>query len=200
MADNKQILWDAERLARFANAAEVESLREDYGDLFPQNFWNWQVRQFGEGEVVWARSPDVFDRLKNEPPIPFWRAFQTALRVAWKMRFPLEECVRLISCAAVPDRLSGKTDVEADLLSYGVWPYQRVVMFLGVEPWRARFCGACGNRFVADKPARRFCSNTCSGKARQASRAASWNKHGKKWRARSEQKKASRRRGRRTRR
>ncbi len=196
MAETKKILWDAERLALFSNAsgaAEVEQFRANHDGFFPRNFWNWKVPPLGEGEPILttdAASAQAVERLKPLPRIQFWQAFQRALHGAWQVGFPLEECVRLISCAAVADRLYGATDVEPDLLSYPVWPYQRAVMLLGVEPWRARFCAQCGKRFVADKPARRFCSNACSTKARQASRSVSWSKHGEKWRADYEKKKA----------
>jgi hypothetical protein len=179
MPKTKNILWDAERLALFSNAStagEIQQFRENREDFFPRNFWNWPLRVGGPGEFAVSSVPIP------QEVIPFWQAFQRALRDAWQVGFPLEECVRLISSAAVPDRLFGKTDVEPDLLSYPVWPYQRAVMFLGVEPWRARFCGQCGKRFVADKPARRFCSNTCSAKARKASRMDWWNRKGEEWR------------------
>src|SRR5215472_1355911 len=196
MADKKTVLWDAERLALFSNARDVMEVNRfcrNHGTFFPRNFQNWFVRQVAiDGPVLTtdAASADAVGRLKRELPIPFWRAFQQVLCEAWRIGFPLEECVRLISSAAVGDRLFGKTDVEPDLSSYPVWPYQRAVMFLGTEQWRARFCGQCGTRFVADKPARRFCSNKCSSKARKDSRAVSWTKHGEKWRATYERKKA----------
>jgi len=180
MTKLKEVLWDAERLAVFSNAnaaVDAEYFRRNYGDFFPRNFWNWKVRVGGPGEFTVSAGP-----IPSEV-ILFWQAFQRALRDAWQIDFPLEECVRLISCAAVPDRLSGATDVEADLLSYPVWPYQRAVMLLGVEPWRARFCAQCGKRFVADKPARRFCSNGCAAKTRKHSKRDWWAAKGKEWRA-----------------
>jgi hypothetical protein len=183
MGGRKGILWDAERLALFSNVsgdAEVNRFRASHDAFFPRNFWNWQIRAFDQGAV------SVSGPLPKLPPIPFWQAFQEALRGAWQARFPLEECVRLISCAAVADRLHGQADIEPDLMSYPVWPYQRAVMLLGVEQWRARFCGLCGKSLVADKPARRFCSTACSAKARRDSRSASWSKHGQKWRAKYE--------------
>jgi ribosomal protein L24E len=196
MTEKKTVLWQAERLALFSNISDdaaVERFRKNHDSFFPRNFWNWSLSQAptsGPILTLDAASAEAVGRLRREPRIPFLRAFQQVLCEAWQKGFPLEECVRLISSAAVADRLFGKTDVEPDLSSYPVWPYQRAVMFLGVEPWRARFCGLCGTRFVADKPARRFCSNKCSAKARKDSRAVSWSKHGEKWRATYERKKA----------
>jgi hypothetical protein len=206
MAKAKEILWDGERLALFSNLSDptqVARFRQKHNTFFPRNFWNWLVPQVGTDAAILttdAASAEAVGRLKREPPIEFWKSFQAVLREAWQMGFPLEECVRLISCSAVRDRLLGKTDVEPDLSSYPVWPYQRAVMFLGVEPWRARLCGKCASRYVADKPARRFCSNECSAKARQSSRAASWRKHGEKWRAIYKTKNAKSRSSRRTKR
>lgn len=183
----KEILWDVARLALFSNVgttAEADSFRQKNADFFPRNFWNWSVPQVCEPILTMdAASAEAVAHFKREPPTPFWQAFQQVLSEAWKIRFPLEESVRLISCAAVADRLSGKTDVEPDLLSYRVWPYQRAVMLLGVEPWRARFCAKCWKRFVADKPARRFCSNRCASSARRQSKKLWWTDKGEKWRA-----------------
>ncbi len=188
MATAAQSLRDAQTLALFSNArtaAEADYFHHNYGSFFPRNFWNWQIRQLEEGVPIFspdAPTAQAVERLRRAPLIPFWQAFQGVLRGAWQLGFPLEECVRLISSAAVADRLYGETDVEPDLSSYPVWPYQRAVMLLGVEPWRARFCPLCGKRFVADKPARRFCSDACASKARKHSRRAWWSEHGKEWR------------------
>ena len=195
MAQTKMALWDAERLALFCNAtdAEAQRFRKSNDGFFPRSFWDWLVRPLDTGGPVLTTSTEAAEAvrlLRREAPIPFWQAFQQVLRDAWQNGFVLDECVRLISCCSVPDRIFGKTDVEPDLSSYPVWPYQRAVMLLAVEQWRARFCGQCGRRFVADKPARRFCSNRCSAQARRASRAVSWNKHGERWRETYETKRA----------
>jgi hypothetical protein len=195
MTLTKTGLWDAERLALFSNARETEAqhFREQYDNYFPRSFWNWQVPPLETGASVVtmsAANAEAVRLLRRAPPVDFWQAFQQVLRHAWQNGFPLEECVRLISCAAVADRLFRKADVEPDLSSYPVWPYQHAVMFLAVEPWRARFCGQCGKRFVADKPARRFCSSRCSAGARKTSRSVSWSKHGEKWRETYETKRA----------
>lgn len=175
---SKQILWGAERLASFSNvstAPEMENFRRNHADFFPQNFWNWNVPEL-EGSAVLSPVPIEREIIK------FRIAFQRALREAWQVSFPLEECVRLVSCAAVPDRLAGVSDVGPDLSTYPVFPYQLAVMLLCVEPWRARFCPECGARFVADKPARRFCSIPCASHARKQSKKAWWAGNGDKWR------------------
>ena len=47
-----------------------------------------------------------------------------------------------------------------------VWPYQRAVLFLHVEPWRAKVCQECGRRFVADHARRKYCSIAGEGGSR----------------------------------
>lgn len=182
MPKNKDILWNAERLAQFSNlagATEVEQFRASNQDFFPRDYQYWN----NEGWPVELGTPPAGLE-------PFWQGFQRALQTAWQEGFPLEDCVRLIASA------THEPTFGHDLLSYRVRPFQRAVMLLGVESWRARFCPICGKRFVADKPARRFCSTECAGKARRGTRAESWKRHGKRWRAKYETKKAARRRGR----
>jgi hypothetical protein len=191
MAETKEILWDTERLAQFANADgrdEVERFRAGNDGFFPPGQWEAADLPM-PGELffgvdfsgLWRKLLGASDEPNPDEPkrVPRWWGFQQVLRRAWQESFPPDLCVILISS------FHGETP-------FHVWPYQRAVMFLGVEPWRARFCGVCGKRFVADRPRRLYCSNACSGKARGGSRAASWRKHGEKWRARYEKKKAKR--------
>lgn len=172
MADTKEILWDAERLALFSNASatnDVESFRAQHKDFFPDHFWDYRVGPEADAVLVWQN-------------------FQRSVRETWQEGFPLENCIRLIYSAL--GSIWEAMEAQPGNPGLPVWPYQRAVMLLGMEPWRARFCAQCGKRFVADKPARRFCSHTCSTKARQASRSVSWSKHGQKWRATYEKRKA----------
>lgn len=89
-------------------------------------------------------------------------------------------------------------NVESDLWLAGtrVWPYQQAVMFLGTNPWRALFCGLCLKRFVADKPGRRFCSETCAKEARKRGQLAWWNANGEEWRSGREKKSKGAKKGR----
>jgi hypothetical protein len=177
--ESKQILWGAERLALFSNlrtAPEMDNFSRDHAEFFPRNFWNWRVNELDGSAVL---SPVPIER----QTIKFSIAFQRSLREAWQINFPLEECVRLISCAAVADRLFCASEVEPDLSTYPVFPYQRAVMLLCLQPWRARFCPECGTRFVADKPARRFCSIPCASTARRQTKKAWWSGNGNKWRS-----------------
>lgn len=175
MTDTKNMLWEAERLALFSNAGASGTFNEREEDMarfrakhegfFPERFWTDRET----GTLGPADAP-------SDWPVPYWWPFQQVLRLTWEEGFPLESSVLLITGAERGH----------------AYPYQYAVMFLAIEPWRARFCPRCGKRFVADKPARRFCSTACTGNARQGTRAASWKRHGKKWRTRYEKKKASR--------
>jgi hypothetical protein len=187
----KDFLWDAERLATFSNVngpREAKYFRQKHTDFIPPYFWKDTIPAVlddpipEEDPIPGLYGTDVSGMLaamglKSAPKsVPFWWWFKQRIRMAWQHGFPLEMCVKLISSSSRPVGF------------VQVWPYQRALMFLGCEPWRARFCGQCGTRLVADKPARRFCSGRCSGEARRVSRAFSWKKHGKEWRTRHESK------------
>jgi hypothetical protein len=181
--DKKTILWDAGRLADFANAESreaVENFRANNPDYFPPAVWHNASAPIpgekGFDEIL--LKPDIESSFKPS----YWFGVREALRDAWQGGFTDEHCVILLSFAGdIPLKPSGE-----------VWPFQRSVMFLAVEDWRARFCGVCGKRFVADQPARRFCSTACTGKGRKASRRAYWKDKGKDWRA-NRKRKSSRR-------
>ena len=181
---SKEVLWNAERLAEFANAGgreAVEHFHRNNPDFLPPVVWNDANLPvpgdlfFGldYAPVLRAMGLDIRDTPKpegqDEITVPAWWGAQQGLRRAWEVGFPLNWCVILIS-------------LGHDETPFRVWPYQQAIMLLGVEPWRARFCGTCRKRFVADKPARRFCSTACTGEARKSSRNAWWSDKGKDWR------------------
>jgi hypothetical protein len=65
---------------------------------------------------------------------------------------------------------------EAKRSEWCFWPagaFQQAVYLLWLERWRARVCPACSRFFVADKPAQRYCSTRCYGKAK-ARRSLDW--------------------------
>jgi len=184
-------LSDAETLARFSNAADrdaIEKFRASNERYFPPSFWAHADLPV-PGELFFGvdlssplRALGLSGERNSEEPrtVPYWWGLQQGVRRAWETEFSLDWCVMLVSLA------HNETPVRA-------WPYQRAVVFLGMEPWRARFCGMCGKRFVADKPARRFCSTVCTGKARKASRDSWWDGHGAQWREKRTGRKSSRR-------
>jgi hypothetical protein len=189
--DTKNSMWDLQRLADFSNIKgpkQATRFRSANPTYFPPHFWEKTV-PLGSDDPIPEGDPtfglygvDVSDALaamglKDRPEsVPLWWWFRQRLQSAWRSRFPLEMCVNLIAIAVPPTGL------------LQVWPYQRALMLLGTEHWRARHCGSCGARFVSDKPARLFCSNACSAEARRTSRAHSWKKHGRTWRNRSKKK------------
>jgi hypothetical protein len=185
MAKTKDDLWDAERLALFSNVngpRKAKEFRRKYDGFIPPHFWKDTIPAapddpIPEGDpMLGLYGTDTSDALAamglKVKSVLFWWWLKQRIRVAWERGFPREMCLNLICSTSRP--------VEF----FQVWPYQNALMFLGSESWRARFCGECGMRFVADKPARRFCSGRCSAQARRESRANSWEKHGDEWRTR----------------
>jgi hypothetical protein len=163
MKRKTELFRDTQALATFSNISttnEAEYFHHNFPAFLPERFWNWRV-------ALPKGDPSL-----GETPLR-WQVFQYILRETWHAGFPLEKCVALIS-DKIPDE-------EGNALDTKVWPFQKAVMVLGIEPWRAKFC-TCGRRFVADKPSRRFCSDRCSSDARKASQRSWWNEHGDKWR------------------
>jgi hypothetical protein len=76
-----------------------------------------------------------------------------------------------------------------------VFDYQRALMFLHVQPWRASRClnRACGKFFVKTSKGQRFCSVACSDAIRGEAKRKWWADEGTKQRAKKN--KASRKRG-----
>jgi hypothetical protein len=188
MEDTNDILNSADGLAEFSNLepAGVEDFRKTHAGFVPDFWWNESVSGLTGATVK------------------IWQVCQAHLQEAWKSGpgkrpFSLTACIRLISAGVRPEEpVEGRDyhvepreqstiyhiNMESDLWLAGtrVWPYQQAVMFLGTNPWRALFCGLCGRRFVADKPGRRFCSETCTKEARKRGQLAWWNQHGENWR------------------
>jgi hypothetical protein len=155
------IFRDAETLAMFSNLdqqRDVDYFRNNYPEFMPKGFWTWMRAHAG---------------VKDEP-LYVWKQIQRILREAWQTGFPLEKSIPLVSVR--------NFDFEADDWDVDPAPFQKAVMFLSVEPWRARFC-VCGKRFVADRPTRQYCCTKCTANARKLSRRAWWGDHGKEWRA-----------------
>ena len=152
----KELLKDAGDLASFANANlppidgnpwTVPADVEKYSPLFPPSFWN--APEIKEGVIPWH-----------------YKSFQAILREAWTAGFPANLVVRLVQMP------TGDINEVADFMNGTTWPYQRVIMFLFVESWRASFCPKCGKRFVKDKPNQRFCSLECFNEYRTSYKTA----------------------------
>jgi hypothetical protein len=193
MTGNDTQLNEAEALARFANLQpeDIKSFRQMYPDFAPEGIWDSPALSIPSGQM-----PES---------VPTWKIFQKSVQEIWANKFPPENIVEFI--AAVAEVSKGYKQVKelAEMLSKKVLTYslpkpeifacQRAMMFLGVQPWRALFCGVCGKRFIADKPGRKYCSEECAEKTRKGSKLAWWNKHGQELRnAKAKQSKTRRKR------
>ena len=170
------IFEDAEFLAKFANLelARLDSFRQEYPDFFPATFWAAHGPNISINRVA-DPNPDLELR-----PLTVARLVQGLLQDMWQNKFPFESSVALIGLG------NGTLENEFNLQTY---PYQRAVMFLHSESWRAKICEECGGLYVADHPLRRYCSVAsedglkCSQKAIQKSRNKWWDEVGKQRRA-----------------
>lgn len=187
--NQKESLWNAGKLAQFANAEsqdEIERFRARNDDFLPPDLWTElnagkigiAFRNLpGSGEPDFPLRIEAFGpsgRLRSEGTLTVraWTDLRDQVRLAWDERFATDRCILLLTLAAT----------SKGRLLFPPSPFQKSVMLLALESWRARFCSVCGHRFVADKPATRFCSLVCTGQARRASRNTWWKKNGKKWR------------------
>jgi hypothetical protein len=180
---SKQQLAEAEALVTFANLEEgdVETFKTKHTDFVPADWWTYR---------------------KSEQ----WKMSQRYLRDAWEKKFEIGmfELMRLLTSCFDPTKLweaemdiakhlrdepahTTLIDMDADFL-----PCQRALMFLNDEKWRVRIC-ACGKRYVADHPRRRYCAIGCPvqiaeqkksahSPARKKQKRKWWKKHGRAWR------------------
>jgi predicted nucleic acid-binding Zn ribbon protein len=204
----EDLLQDARILADFSklNAAEVnqslethpEHFRSNYPNFVPEVWWVWEIFKsdvieldkksvirtpFGEME----RGPTLYSKPSTERECLLWQLAQQLLREAWQDGFPLEKCVKLISLGNFvpmfqPERTAIDTHLLSTFTSGPITPYQKAVMFLVTNPWRAKFCGVCGKRFVAGEPKQALCSEKCRQEAEIRRKRKWWNRSGKSWR------------------
>ena len=174
----KEILSNAEKLAEFTNVENEKAIRrfqKNNPDFFDLDFW----KELAAGTVhVAFKDPS---RARTTLTVDSWETFRDLTRQAWAEQFPPDRSVLLLVLSAF-----SKTK-----LLFPPSHFQKAVMFLAVQSWRARFCNVCGRRFVPDKPATRLCSGACAKQARLASRNAWWGKHGRRWREKTEHRKRS---------
>jgi hypothetical protein len=161
--EDKCLLKALEQFAR-SDAQSITQWRHKAPDFFPQNFWNRGIRQVPEGVSMSSPAPQL-------PLIPMWRAWQDVLIQAWRTRFPLSDLVRLLVAPVVQE--AGDA-----LSSMSEWPYQRAVLLMMREPWRARHCMLCGKPFAAEKGASKFCSVACFAASRLDTKRRWWTEQG----------------------
>lgn len=182
-----ELFRDAQTLADFSNLepSDESYFRANFPDFLPSAVFEVnQAEPNAQGvyRLVMTQEP-------GKPPqsVFVWTPYQRALRLAWQKRFPLDSCLELIVSLDRFTKVIVQKPEERKLSEGGifqkskVWPFQRAIMFLGMQPWRARFC-VCGKRFVADIPARRFCSDKCFQDSRRQANRSWWREHGAKWR------------------
>ena len=175
MTSAVDVFRDAQTLAQFSNIStsdEADYFRHNYSGFLPETWWD--------------RFDKWWDSDTSRPRPYIWLEIQRLVREAWQRGFPMDACIHLISIPARFEYLNLLKLVQSGPLPFdrgeNVWPYQRAVMVLSLESWRVRVC-VCGNRFAADKPQRRFCSDRCAATARKGSRLIWWKEHGKQWRS-----------------
>jgi len=194
---DKEMLADGETLASFSNLtdAEIGDFRKKNPGFVPEAWWRTKVAVESEPTGVALE----------------WKSYQRVLQSAWQgnPKFSLEDSVRLIAAWSPPDAsFTGVDSSEvlyapsnmisiplSDAGRYGVgspslpifeaqvWPYQRAVMLLAIDSWRARTCLHCSKRFFADMPKRLYCSPRCSGDSHTAAKRRWFRAHGSEWRA-----------------
>jgi hypothetical protein len=176
-------------LAKFANLKpeDAEGFRRRYPnfapDAWPGGWWNSQV-------VTESGSDSVLEYK--------WQEMQRHLHKLWVQRFSPDLCIELMTVGTEWARMSAKHNAQQQAgeehelragsgfdASPKVWDYQRAIMFLYVQPWRASRCEReeCRRYFVKEIPARRFCSDTCFHLCRDSGKLKWWHKAGKKQRA-----------------
>jgi hypothetical protein len=150
-----KVLNAADALAEFANLepASVNEFRQRWTDFVPAECWT-------KREAL------------DLGPIFVWKILQSKVRDAWGKQFPSESTIDLISTVAREsdfikqlENVTKMTNEEFHQKNRDhswakpeAYPFQSAVMLLTMEPWRAKVCEECGNRFVADHAKRKYCS------------------------------------------
>jgi hypothetical protein len=142
----KNELVDARTLALFSDLKpeDAERFRNSIAKNFiPESWWTLGgIKKLPGGAVTTSK---------------IWQEWQSVLRSAWDSGFPTDYVVALL---ATYYQLEPLHEEFAELKIPDALPYQKALMILAVESWRARKC-RCGARFIAEKPNSLFCSHKC---------------------------------------
>jgi hypothetical protein len=184
--NHKQILSEGSTLAEFSNLGTggVNRFRQKHPDFLPERWWEYR-----NGEQ--------------------WQMTQGFLREAWQKKFDVEFFWRVLLLLSVFDPedtldgafgfpvAPGKEQAFATLseIPAGTTPFQRAVLHLFENPWRARFCPVCGNRFVAAEAKTKFCSQKCSEESTRKRHNEWARKNLKAWRKKQKTKKGGKKGG-----
>ena len=147
--------WEKERdaleaarlLAEFANleAESVEEFRsasKNHREFLPNIWWTMSASNQSLGTHK------------------TWVAERDRLRAAWDAEFPADKTLELATSLVFlsAHALSSDSTEEMENTPRKVWPYQRAVLYLHVNAWRAKKCEWCGRRFIGEHPKARFCA------------------------------------------
>jgi hypothetical protein len=170
-----QALKLARVLAEFANLEPdgVESFQKAHPDFVPPEWWSGRAWRDGVGVY--------------RP----WMAEQAVLREGWVAGFSATTTLRLVTTSLflIAHAVASDTQEEMESTPQKVWPYQRAILYLHVNPTKARICEWCGKRFVSETVAR-FCpfgtvieiedlseQTTCFWAHRKKDQADNWSKN-----------------------
>jgi hypothetical protein len=165
-------LREVKTLAAMANLerADVENFLHKHPHFVPPVWWTSPAWSEGLGTYVpWMRERDL-------------------LRDAWVAEFPADITIKMATANLfhAAHALASDTTEEMENTPEKVWPYQRAVLFLHVNPWRAKTCEWCERRFIGEHPKARFCrfgvvvdgkAITCFWAHRKKYKNENWNEH-----------------------
>jgi hypothetical protein len=162
---------EAEALAELANLepADVETFVKNHPNFVPSIWWN---------SPAWSKHLGIH--------VP-WERERDRLRDAWATEFPANKTLELTANGLfmAAHTLEFETTDEAENAPRKIWPYQRAVLFLHVDSWRAKTCEWCNRRFIGTHSQARFClygapgdpESTCFAAHRKPSKAENWNEN-----------------------
>jgi hypothetical protein len=157
----------AETLAEFARLTPegVEVFREYHEDFVPAVWWEYKV---SSGTLL-------------------WKINQEFLQEAWEKHFEIGqfELMRLLTSVFDPTSI---TDVMLRTKSRPAfatvtempeefYPYQKAVLFLMNQKWRARFCNVCRLPFVRGHNQQKSCSEPCLSQNRKKQKRDDHKRH-----------------------
>jgi len=178
----KEMLVLADALAEFSNLepSGVEGFRARHPNFTP-DWWNFPAPEGG----------------KEETPTQ-WQFSQKWLREAWaeKEKFSdIFNLIRILTSAFDPTPIpflepEGPSPGFISLIGFSEFPYHQAVVYLASprERWRAKFCSACGKRFVAGASKQKYCGDICAQERHKQAKLRSYHRH-PEWRPKKKSKK-----------
>jgi hypothetical protein len=186
----KNKIRDTQALAEFANlsADKVGRFRRIESDFVPQDWWDYQPTNDRGEPREWSIAGETRQWMQ-------WQLNQAWLLEAWRKHFDINqfELIRLLTSVFDPNQIQvidgwHPQPAFADLsgMPDTMYPYQRAVVFLAEQRWRARLCEVCKSPFVAGHSRQKYCGQvwsqeheTCFDRARKAQKQRDHSKHRK---------------------